>query len=466
MNDRLLVAALSVLALGFVVSTGAFAGGDEAVDGVFLNPADSANGDAYTTIDGDGQIRVELTGLNPQATTTVDDVFTISTTNNRSRVWIDHDAGSNVTFYRSDTGDPVAGSGDRLLLEENETVPIGLRVDAGSEAVVLTQITVRAEIEPTVTASPTPQPTTVAAGPGPSTPEPTPAPTAPPTTTTATTTAAPTTTADPTTTTAPGPTTASGTTTPDTTDTGTTASTTAPSTTAPSTTAPSTTIPPTTTVPPDDESPTATTPTTEPDEASPTATAPPAETTAPPQDQPGTTVDAGVTVSTPDDDGDTEIGGLSPVQLGGAVAALAALALGLFAWGLLGSSAALVIVADAGEGLEVRPQSLTDDWYDARDDGFAFRFAESDPWVEASGDGSVTFERAVTVTNTGSDAARVTVADAESLPGVELSADGVDLVSDGFVLESGASEDLTLGLPSDFDPDGEVTVRFRRNALD
>jgi len=445
MRRLLIWLGMVVLILSGVSATAAFTGGDQAVDGVFLNPADSQNGDAYAEMNDQGQLRIELTNLNAEATTTVDDVFTISTTNNRSRVWIEHDAGSDVTFYRSDTDDPVTGPDDRLLLGQNETVPIGVRIDAGSETVVLTRITVRAEIEPTITASPTPQPTTVAAGPDPSTPAPTPEPTPVPT--------APGTTAAPGTTTSPSPT--DGGSTPG-------ATTEPPATTAQLTT---TTTPPTTTAPPDDESPTptASTPTTEPDEGSPTATAPPPETTAPPQEQPGPTVAPGVTVSTPDDDGDTEIGGLSPVQLGGVVAALAALALGLFAWGLLGSSSALVLVADAGEGLAVRPQSLTDEWYDTRDDGFAFRFAESDPWVEATGDGPVTFERAVTVTNTGSDAARVTVADAESLSGVGLSADGVDLAADGLVLEDGESADLTLELPVDFDPDGEVTVRFRRH---
>jgi len=445
MRRLLIWLGMVVLILSGVSATAAFTGGDQAVDGVFLNPADSQNGDAYAEMNDQGQLRIELTNLNAEATTTVDDVFTISTTNNRSRVWIEHDAGSDVTFYRSDTDDPVAGPDDRLLLGQNETVPIGVRIDAGSETVVLTRITVRAEIEPTITASPTPQPTTVAAGPDPSTPAPTPDSTPVPT--------APGTTAAPGTTPSPSPT--DGGSTPG-------ATTEPPATTAQLTT---TTTPPTTTAPPDDESPTptASTPTTEPDEGSSTATAPPPETTAPPQEQPGPTVAPGVTVSTPDDDGDTEIGGLSPVQLGGVVAALAALALGLFAWGLLGSSSALVLVADAGEGLAVRPQSLTDEWYDTRDDGFAFRFAESEPWVEATGDAPVTFERAVTVTNTGSDAARVTVADAESLSGVGLSADGVDLAADGLVLEDGESADLTLELPVDFDPDGEVTVRFRRH---
>ncbi|WP_167837382.1 hypothetical protein [Halosimplex halophilum] len=474
-----MVAGVFFVVLSATFSTAAFTGSDEAVDGVFLDPANTTNGDAYAEINDQGQLRIELTDLNPQATTTVDDVFTISSTNHRSRVWIEHDAGSDVTFYRSDTGTPIGGSGDRVVLGENETVPVGLRIDAGSESVVLTQITVHAEIRPTATASPT----TVAAGPGQSTPaptpEPTPVPTAPPTTTATPTTEQPTTTAAPTT---DGPTstdggststddgstpTDDGGSTPD----GTTAppETTVPPTTAPPTTAPPTTSPPpttapATTAPPDDESPTptASTPTTEPDEGSPTATAPPV-TTAPRQEAPGTTADPGVTVSTPD--GDTEIGGLSPVQLGGVVAALAALALGLFAWGLLGSSSALVLVADAGEGLDVRPQSLADGWYDTREDGFAFRFAESDPWAEAAGDGPVTFEQAVTVTNTGSDAARVIVADAESLPGVGLSAEGVDLTGDGLVLDSGESADLTLALPADFDPDGEVTVRFRRTPV-
>ncbi|MFB6140227.1 MAG: hypothetical protein ABEJ26_07305 [Halosimplex sp.] len=480
MTRRIVQLAGFALILSATLGTGAFASGDQAVGGVYLNPADSQNGDAYAEIGPNGQLRIELTNLNPEATTVVDDLFTISTTNNRSRVWIEHDAGAAVTFYRSDTDETIGGRDDRMLLEDGETVPVGLRIDAESETVILTRITVHAEIEPTATTAP---PTTVPAGPGPSTPTDTPEPTSVPTEPSGTTTAAPTT-AAPGTTTAPtatgsGSTTTSGA---DSTDALSTATGTTPppetttvpaTTTTPPTTSPGTTSSPTAAGTPDGEpsteDPTPTdTPapptdsTTVPD-GTPTATSAPPVTTAPAQTERSPT-SGNVTVSTPTDD--TEIGGLSPAQLGGAVAALAALALALFAWGLLGSSSVLVLVADAGDGLSVAPRGLTDEWYDLRDDGFEFRFAESDPWLEATGDDPVSFDRAVTVTNTGTDAARVSVADADVLGDLAISTEGVDLATDGFVLESGESGDLTLELPSDYDPDGEVTVRFRRSPLD
>jgi hypothetical protein len=72
----------------------------------------------------------------------------------------------------------------------------------------------------------------------------------------------------------------------------------------------------------------------------------------------------------------------------------------------------------------------------------------------------------VTVTNTGADASRITVDDAESIRELGLSVDGTDLTRDGFVLAGGESADVTLELPPDFESDDEITVRFRRTPSD
>jgi hypothetical protein len=470
----LLISAFVLVVLGTAVSTGAFTGGDEAVDGVFLNPADSANGQAYTEIGDDGQIRVELTDLNPQATTTVDDVFTISSTNERSRVWIEHDGGEGVDFYRMDTSESIGGESERIALDRNESVSVGIEVDTGQSEVVLTQITVRAEIQPTATppaATPTDTPEPLDTDtPDSDTPTETPEPDTPtpePATPTETATSIPgTDTPESETPTNTPETDASDTETPDSetptdeptatdtpTDTETPTDTPDDDTSTESPTDAPTTVDAGVTPGDDDPTPTATPPT--------TASPPTPATTAPPQGENAT--DDGITVSTPDD---TEIGGFSPLQLGGVVAALAALGAGLLAFRAFGSTASLTLSAAADSELAVAPGELAGEWYDPVDGGFDFRYAESDPWTAAAGDGPVSFERALSVTNTSGEPALVDV-DPDSVPeGATLSADGVDLTEGPVRLDPGDALDIDIDLDPAFDPDGDVDIRFRRTPVE
>lgn len=146
MHRRTLAVATALLALGAIVGTAAVPGGDEAMPGVYFQPADSANGEAYAELDGDGRLRIELSRLNARATTTIDDVFRISTANERSRVWIDHGA-ERVDFYRMDTREEIERPADAVVLAGGESVAVGIEVRAGSEQLLLEDVTVRAEVD-------------------------------------------------------------------------------------------------------------------------------------------------------------------------------------------------------------------------------------------------------------------------------------------------------------------------------
>ncbi|GAB6879947.1 hypothetical protein JCM17823_22210 [Halorubrum gandharaense] len=119
---------------------------------LFLSPADSLNGQAYAELE-DDEIAVEIRGLNPSAETVVDDLLVVAYAGapesdaNADKVWIDHDA-EEVTVYRMDTGEPVDGEADAFALEPEESVTLGLLVDAGEPGVVLESVTLHAEESP------------------------------------------------------------------------------------------------------------------------------------------------------------------------------------------------------------------------------------------------------------------------------------------------------------------------------
>lgn len=137
--------ALAALALlsGAAVSTGAVAGGDDAGDGVLLEPADTPNGDAYAAIDGSGELRLDLADLNPSATTLADSVFTVTPTREAADVWIESNSTA-VSFYRSDDGRPVASPGRAVRLSPGESLAVGLRVETGGSSPGQVEFTVHA----------------------------------------------------------------------------------------------------------------------------------------------------------------------------------------------------------------------------------------------------------------------------------------------------------------------------------
>jgi len=142
---RLLLVAATIVALGAVVTTGAFTGGDQAASGVYLSPAETDNGQRYASLDSAGQLTIEVTNLNPESTSTIDSVFTVHTTRETTELWIE-DGEPAVTFYRIDTGTPIESEDDAVVLSGDETALVGLEVETGTEHVVLERITIHAAV--------------------------------------------------------------------------------------------------------------------------------------------------------------------------------------------------------------------------------------------------------------------------------------------------------------------------------
>lgn len=141
---RLLFVAAALFTLGAVVTTGAFTGGDEAVRGVYLTPAETENGQQYASLE-DGQLELSMTNLSPSATTVADDVFLIGTDFEQAQVWIE-DGQPAVSFYRMDTGTSIEQSDDPIQLTDDDPVTVGVRVESGTEEVILDTISIRAQI--------------------------------------------------------------------------------------------------------------------------------------------------------------------------------------------------------------------------------------------------------------------------------------------------------------------------------
>jgi hypothetical protein len=165
---RLILLVAALLAVGAAVTTGAFSGGDQAVRGVYLTPADTTNGDRYASIGDDGQIELSITDLNTDSTNVFEDVFVIGTDLEQAQVWIEDDSDA-VDFYRTDTGASVEDPDDPVALRDGESIPVGLEIETSTERVVLESITVRAQVPDRRTGSgtgstdpddtPTPSPT-------------------------------------------------------------------------------------------------------------------------------------------------------------------------------------------------------------------------------------------------------------------------------------------------------------------
>lgn len=440
MYRNLLVLALFVAALGVVAGTGAFTGGDEAVPGVYLSPADSPNGDRYAEFDDDGDLRVELDDLNSRATTVIDSVFTISSANEEARVWIEHD-GEGVTFYRVDTRTPIDAPTNAAELSANETIAVGVRVESDRSREMLDGITLRAEIpEETPTTEPptTTQPQTT---------------TDPPTTT-----QSPTTTEQPATTqplTTTGPPTTTGPTTTQSPTTGTTTGTDATETQAGP--------PPTTT-----EEGTTTRQSSTPSTAEGTRTGTEANGTtvvavvSPPAGTETTAPGTQTTATTTDDD-QFEVGGLSVWPLLGLLGALSLLPLLFFAYRRFNEASTVTVETVEGSGLAVEPGSFDADYYDVDEDVVTFRFTETEPWGSKVDQEPLGIENVASLTNTtDSDLVITPRADEALADGVRLVPGGtnVDTWPGTYRLASGETVPITVVFPGDFTPDGDVSVVF------
>ncbi|WP_336337432.1 TafF family fimbrial protein [Haloarcula brevis] len=135
MNRTLVaVVAAAVLLAGTAMATGAFTDGDEVApdrdSGVYLAPADTANGDQYVDYDERGRLHIRLSPVLPNGQTRVDNLFVVGFAGydgNDSAVAIELDSEpETLRMYRMDTGAQVAG--DAVSLQPGESVRFGLSV--------------------------------------------------------------------------------------------------------------------------------------------------------------------------------------------------------------------------------------------------------------------------------------------------------------------------------------------------
>ena len=131
---------------------------------VFLEPADSPEGDAYAELDGDGDLAVEVDGLAPRSLTQVDDIFRVGfgadspgdpdpPENETALIALnatgplDDDPDADVTFIDMRTGEVIAESGDNieedgLELAFGERANVGVIVDSATSDQVSTEVRV------------------------------------------------------------------------------------------------------------------------------------------------------------------------------------------------------------------------------------------------------------------------------------------------------------------------------------
>lgn len=145
MKYALIALATLSLVSGAVVATGAVTGGDEAGAGVVLEPANTPNGNAYAAIDGSGELAIDLSNLNPSATTLVDSVFTATSTSDQVRLWIESESGA-VSFYRSSDRQSIGSPTNAVTLAPGETLDVGLRVETGGSSPGQVDYTVHAAV--------------------------------------------------------------------------------------------------------------------------------------------------------------------------------------------------------------------------------------------------------------------------------------------------------------------------------
>ncbi|SDG21224.1 DUF1102 domain-containing protein [Halorientalis regularis] len=156
MRRKLLALAALALAGTLLFSSAAAPGGDQIHEDVTLAPSDGPNGAYAVMEDGELTLRfgplnpnVEGEGVNAGSVTPFHDVFTITYTGDqRARVWLTTDV-EDIRFYRDD--DPDDGLGSRetaVVLEPDETVSVGVLIDAtdGSVEADADQFTVHAEV--------------------------------------------------------------------------------------------------------------------------------------------------------------------------------------------------------------------------------------------------------------------------------------------------------------------------------
>jgi hypothetical protein len=136
--NRTAAVAIVVVALlsGTVATAAAFADGDEVAPGseVYLDAADSENGEQYVRIDGNDEVRIQFDTLLPGSQTRIDDLFVVGFAgyedSNASATVRLKSTDGRVTLKRMDTGETL---GERTIeLQPGESVLFGAVVSTNT----------------------------------------------------------------------------------------------------------------------------------------------------------------------------------------------------------------------------------------------------------------------------------------------------------------------------------------------
>ena len=168
MKKYALAVVLGLLFVAVAFEVGAFAPGDELAPGentsVYLNPADSFNGNQYVELNGEGELEVTVSGLPTNSTTRLDTLFFASfsglaESDDNVKIWFPHND-DGVTVYHNTSGQPVESEASAVRLEPGESAPFGLLIESSESAPAVETLQIRVTtVEPVETPTPTPSPT-------------------------------------------------------------------------------------------------------------------------------------------------------------------------------------------------------------------------------------------------------------------------------------------------------------------
>ncbi len=141
---RVAAVVVVVAAASAVTVTGAVDLGDELLapaDQIYLQPAPGPNG-AYATLDGNGELRVDIDGVIADGETVLQGVFVVGNTGTEpARVWVTDDTAS-VDYIAADCG---LDRGDTCRVLAGETVAVGVVVDT-EKTVSTSSVTIHARV--------------------------------------------------------------------------------------------------------------------------------------------------------------------------------------------------------------------------------------------------------------------------------------------------------------------------------
>lgn len=139
--------AIALIALGLIIPTGAVMseGSDQVWEdhGIVLSPHDSPNGEAYAKIGPDGNLTIDLAtvGVNPNALTTVRNLFDITNNGESVAIWVTHNATETVRFSVAEHGS-IQGKTNNITIGTGDDRTVDLLIDTegmgASEEPILT----------------------------------------------------------------------------------------------------------------------------------------------------------------------------------------------------------------------------------------------------------------------------------------------------------------------------------------